>query len=194
MSQVWTAELRTEDGKGASRRLRHTGKIPAIIYGAGKEAKSIALASNKVQHALEDADLFNSVLTVEGAGTKEECVIKDLQRHPATGLVSHIDFQRVGKTTLITKRIPVEFTGQEESPGSKAGGMFSFMQQSVEVRCKARDLPTKLVVDLSEMKDGESLRLSGLDLPKGVSLTALSHGSSDYDQSVVAISQVKTAL
>lgn len=193
MSQVWTAELRTEEGKGASRRLRHAGKIPAIIYGAGKDAKSISLASNKVQNALEDEDLFNSVLSVKGAGTKEECIIKDLQRHPATGLVSHIDFQRVGKTTLITKRIPLEFTGQAESPGVKAGGMMSFMQQTVEVRCKAKELPTKLVIDVSAMNDGESLRLSGLDMPKGVSLTALSHGSSDYDQSVVAVSKVKIA-
>ncbi len=191
MSQVWTAELRTEEGKGASRRLRHAGKIPAIIYGAGKDAKSISLASNKVQNALEDEDLFNSVLSVEGAGTKEECIIKDLQRHPATGLVSHIDFQRVGKSTLITKRIPLEFTGQAKSPGVKAGGVMSFMQQTVEVRCKAKELPTKLVIDVSAMNDGESLRLSSLDMPKGVTLTALSHGSSDYDQSVVAVSKVK---
>jgi large subunit ribosomal protein L25 len=191
MSQVWTAELREDNGKGASRRLRHAGKIPAIIYGAGKDAKSISLASNLVEHALENADLYNTVLTVEGAGTKENCVIKDLQRHPATGLVSHIDFQRVGKTSVVIKTVPLEFTGQAVSPGVKAGGMMTFMQQTVEIKCQSRDLPTKITVDVSAMKDGESRRLSNLEVPKGVSITALSHGSSDYDQSVVAISKVK---
>jgi large subunit ribosomal protein L25 len=191
MSQVWTAELREDNGKGASRRLRHAGKIPAIIYGAGKDAKSIALASNLVEHALENADLYNTVLTVEGAGPKEDCVIKDLQRHPATNLVSHIDFQRVGKTTMVTKRVPLEFVGKSGAPGIKQGGLMSFMQQIVEVKCQSRDLPTKITVDVSEMEAGQSLRLSELEIPKGVSLTALSHGSADYDQSVVGISKVK---
>ena len=191
MSQVWTAELREDNGKGASRRLRHAGKIPAIIYGAGKDAKSISLASNVVEHALENADLYNTVLTVEGAGPKETCVIKDLQRHPATGLVSHIDFQRVGKTSVVVKTVPLEFVGKALSPGVKAGGMLTFMQQVVEIKCQSKDLPTKITVDVAEMQDGESRRLSDLDMPKGVTVTALSHGSSDYDQSVVGISKVK---
>ncbi len=191
MSQVWTAELREDNGKGASRRLRHAGKIPAIIYGAGKDAKSVSLASNRVEHALENEDIFNTVLTVEGAGTKEECVIKDLQRHPATNLVSHIDFQRVGKTSVVIKRVPLEFTGQAESPGVKLGGMMTFMQQIIEVKCQAKNLPTKITVDVSGMDAGQSFRLSDLDLPKGVTITALSHGSTDYDQSVVGITKVK---
>jgi large subunit ribosomal protein L25 len=191
MSQVWTAELRTDKGKGASRRLRHADKIPAIIYGAGKDAKSIALASNLVVKALEDANIFNTILTVEGAGSKEECVIKDLQRHPATENVSHIDFQRVSKTTTITKQIPLEFSGADASPAIKMGGLMSFMQQIVEVRCKARDLPTKIIVDVSKMETGQSMRLSDLEMPKGVLLTALSHGSADYDQAVVGISKIK---
>jgi len=191
MSQVWTAELREDNGKGASRRLRHAGKIPAIIYGAGKDAKSVSLGSNLVEHALENEDIFNTVLTVEGAGTKEECVIKDLQRHPATNLVSHIDFQRVGKTSVVIKRVPLEFTGQSKSPGVKSGGMMTFMQQIIEIKCQAKDLPTKIIVDVSGMDSGQSFRLSDLDLPKGVTITALSHGSTDYDQSVVGINKVK---
>ncbi len=193
MSQTWTAELRTDQGKGASRRLRHQGKIPAIIYGSDKNAKSIALASNLVKHALENPDLFNSILTITGAGTKEDCVIKDLQRHPATGLISHIDFQRVSKTTVIVKQIPLEFIGKAESPGVKSGSLMSFMQQMVEVSCKAKDLPTKITVDVSTMESGQSMRLSELERPKGISFTALSHGNSDYDQSVVGVSKIKAS-
>ncbi len=191
MSKVWTAELREDQGKGASRRLRHASKIPAIIYGAGKDAVSIALQSNLVEHALENDDLYNTILTIEGIGTKEECVIKDLQRHPATNLVSHIDFQRAGKTSVIVKQVPLIFTGKSASPGVKGGGLMSFMQQIVEVKCQAKDLPTKISVDVSKLDAGQSMRLSELVMPSGVTLTALSHGSSDYDQSVVGVSKTK---
>ncbi|WP_024850402.1 50S ribosomal protein L25/general stress protein Ctc [Hydrogenovibrio kuenenii] len=191
MSQSWTAELRTEEGKGASRRLRHAGKIPAIIYGAGKEAKSIALLSNTVERTLQNNDMFNSVLTVKGAGEDETCVIKDLQRHPATGSITHIDFQRASDGSNIVKRVPLDFQGREKSPGVKIGGLMSFMQRTVEVRCLTKDLPTKIIVDVSKMEAGESLRLSQLEMPAGVVLTALTHGSADYDQAVVGIGKVR---
>lgn len=191
MSQVWTAELRTEEGKGASRRLRHAGKIPAIIYGGDKEAKSIALISNLTERALQDNDFYNTVLTIEGAGDAENCVIKDLQRHPATGFISHIDFQRASDTAYIVKRVPLAFSGKDVSPGVKMGGLMSFMQQSVEVRCLTKDLPTKIEVDVSNMEAGTNIRLSQLAMPEGVTLTALTHGSSDYDQAVVGIGKIK---
>ncbi|BBN58812.1 50S ribosomal protein L25/general stress protein Ctc [Hydrogenovibrio marinus] len=191
MSQVWTAELRTEEGKGASRRLRHAGKIPAIIYGAGKDAKSVSLSSNAVEHTLQDNDMYNTVLTIKGAGDEESCVIKDLQRHPATGMISHIDFQRASDASYIVKRVPLDFQGRASSPGVKMGGLMSFMQQTVEVRCLAKDLPTKITVDVSKMEGGTSLRLSQLEMPAGVVLTALTHGSADYDQAVVGIGKIR---
>ncbi|MGC9386197.1 MAG: 50S ribosomal protein L25/general stress protein Ctc [Hydrogenovibrio sp.] len=191
MSHVWTAELRTEEGKGASRRLRHAGMVPAIIYGGEQEAKSIAIESRIVEHALNDVDLYNTVLTIEGAGEAESCVIKDLQRHPATGFVSHIDFQRASDSSRIVKRVPLKFVGQSSAPGVKMGGLMSFMQSSVEVSCLTQDLPTAIKVDVSGLEAGESLRLSQLALPEGVKLTALTHGNSDYDQAVVGIGKVK---
>jgi len=192
MSQVWTAELRTEEGKGASRRLRHAGKVPAIIYGGDVDAKSIALKSNQIERALKlDADLYNTVLTLEGAGDAENCVIKDLQRHPATGFITHIDFQRASDKAVIIKRVPLKFKGKDASPGVKIGGLMSFMQTTVEVSCLAKDLPTAIEVDVSGLEAGTNLRLSQLALPKGVQLTALTHGNSDYDQAVVGISKVK---
>lgn len=192
MSQVWTAEVRSTEGKGASRRLRHTGKVPAIIYGADKDAVSVTFEGNFVKKALEDMDVYNSVLTVEvTGGKKENVIIKDLQRHPARSDVMHIDMQRVTDKSRITKRIPLTFTGAAVAPGVKLGGMMTFFQKTVEVRCAAKDLPKVIEIDVSKMEAGDSMRLSDLPMPKGVEVVALLHGSSDYDQAVVAIGKVR---
>ncbi len=191
MSQNWTANLRTEEGKGASRRLRHANRVPAIIYGAGKEAVSVSLLANFVKHAFENEALFNTVLTIDvEGGASEACVVKDIQRHPATGAVFHIDFQRAADNILV-KKVPFTFVGQEASAGVKAGGMMSFLQATVEISCLAKDLPTEITVDVSAMEAGTSMRLSELAMPEGVAIRALAHGNSDYDQSVVSISKAK---
>jgi large subunit ribosomal protein L25 len=117
-------------------------------------------------------------------------VIKDMQRHPATGDAFHIDFQRAAGNILV-KRIPLTFTGNAVAPGVKAGGVMALLQSVVEVSCLAKNLPTNIAVDVSTMEEGSSMRLSEIILPKGVSLTALTHGSSDYDQSVVSIGKAK---
>ena len=187
----WTANIRTEEGKGASRRLRHANLVPAIIYGAGKDAVSVSLAGNFVKKQFEDDAVYNTVLNIDvEGGNTETCVVKDIQRHPATGAVFHIDFQRAADNILV-KKVPVTFIGEEVSPGVKAGGGISYLQSTIEVSCVAKNLPTVITVDVSEMEAGTSLRLSGLKLPKGVSITALSHGNTDYDQSVVNIGQPK---
>ncbi|MBN2865169.1 MAG: 50S ribosomal protein L25 [Thiotrichales bacterium] len=192
MSHTWTAEIRTEEGKGASRRLRHAEKVPAIIYGAGKDAVSIAFAAKLVRHGFEDINMFNSVLTIDvEGGETEKCIVKDMQRHPATGAVSHIDLQRVTDDSIVTKKVPFNFEGKNKSAGVKAGGMMTFLQSTVEVRCAAKNLPTTLNVDVSGMEAGTSLRLSELNLPEGVVITALTHGNSDYDQAVVTIGKPK---
>jgi large subunit ribosomal protein L25 len=192
MSLSWTAEIRTEEGKGASRRLRHAGRVPAIIYGAGKDAVSVSLSANTVKKAFENNDTYNSILDIDvQGGKKESVVVKDVQRHPATGDVAHIDLQRAGKDNVLTKRIPLNFLGKNVAPGVKLGGHMSFLQATVEVACLAKDLPTKIDVDVSGMEAGTSMRLSELTMPKGVSLTALSHGNSDYDQAVVNIGKPK---
>lgn len=191
MSLIWTAEARTEEGKGASRRLRHTGKVPAIIYGSDKPARSVTLTSNLVERQLMEVDNYNTVLSVDVAGEVESVVVKDIQRHPATGLVSHIDFQRISETGYITKRVPLEFVGRAVAPGVKMGGLMSFMQSSVEIRCLGKNLPSAIKVDVSKMEHGTNLRLSQLALPEGVVIVALTHGNSDYDQAVVGISKVR---
>lgn len=192
MSQTWTAEIRTEEGKGASRRLRHAEKVPAIIYGADKGAVSVAFEAKLIRHAFEDVDMFNTILTIDvQGGTAEQCVVKDMQRHPATGNVSHIDLQRISDDSVITKKVPFKFQGKSKSPGVKAGAMMTFLQSTVEVRCTAKNLPKAIVVDVSAMEAGTSTRLSGLTLPEGVVITALTHGNMDYDQAVVTIGAAK---
>ena len=195
MSQnTWSAEIRTEEGKGASRRLRLAEKVPAIIYGADKEAVSVAFEGKLIRHAFENIDMFNTVLTIDvQGGQTETCIVKDMQRHPATNNVSHLDLQRVSNDSVITKKVPFKFEGRSKSPGVKAGGLMTFLQSTVEVRCTAKDLPTAIVVDVSAMQAGTSLRLSGLTLPTGVVITALTHGNMDYDQSVVSIGASKRA-
>ena len=192
MSLNWTAEIRTEEGKGASRRLRHAGKVPAIIYGAGKDAVSVSFSANEVKKAFAIEETFNSVLNIDvQGGNSESVVVKDVQRNPATGAVAHVDLQRAGADNKLVKRVPLNFTGTSSAPGVKLGGLMSFLQSTVEVSCVAKNLPTKINVDVSSMEAGTSMRLSELTLPEGVVITALTHGNTDYDQAVVNIGKPK---
>ncbi|WFE67975.1 50S ribosomal protein L25/general stress protein Ctc [Thiomicrospira sp. R3] len=192
MSEVWTAEVRGAEGKGASRRLRHAGKIPAIIYGAEKDAISVTFDGNFVKKALVNIDAYNTVLTVDVEGGKQErVVIKDMQRHPARENVMHLDLQRVTDDSRITKYIPIKFVGAAKAPGVKLGGIMTYFQKTVEVRCAAASLPKAIEIDVSTMEAGENLRLSDLTMPEGVQVVALLHGNSDYDQAVVGIDKVR---
>lgn len=192
MSEVWTAKARVAEGKGASRRLRHAGKVPAIIYGAGQDAVSVTFEGNFVKKALVNIDTYNTVLTIDVEGGKQErVVIKDMQRHPAREEVMHLDLQRVNDDSRITKYIPIRFTGAAKAPGVKLGGMMTYFQKTVEVRCSATALPKAIEIDVSTMEAGENLRLSDLKMPEGVQVVALLHGNSDYDQAVVGIGKVR---
>ena len=192
MSDVWTAEVRSAEGKGASRRLRQAGKVPGIIYGADKEAVSVTFDGNFVKKALNDIDVYNTVLSVDvKGGKKEKVIIKDMQRHPARSDVMHLDMQRVTDKSRVTKRVPIKFVGAAKAPGVKLGGLMTFFQKTVEVRCLAKDLPKAIEIDVSGMEAGANMRLSDLQLPKGVEVTALLHGSADYDQAVVGIGKVR---
>jgi large subunit ribosomal protein L25 len=192
MSEVWTAEARVAEGKGASRRLRHAGKVPAIIYGADKDAVSVTFEARFVKKALVNIDAYNTVLTVDvTGGEQEQVVIKDMQRHPSREEVMHIDLQRVSDASRVTKHVPIRFIGAAKAPGVKLGGMMTYFQKTVEVRCAAKNLPKAIEIDVSTMEAGENLRLSDLQMPEGVQVVALLHGNSDYDQAVVGIGKVR---
>ncbi len=173
-------------GKGASRRLRHTGKVPGIIYGSGKDPVSFTVVHDDLMHHLEHEAFYSHILTVTVDGKAQKAVLKDLQRHPAKPKVLHVDFLRVSDTDVINMQVPMHFINEDISMGVKAGGLVSHLLSTIEITCKASDLPEYLQIDLVNLDVGGSLHLSDIDLPKGVQITALTHGA-DHDLPVVSI-------
>jgi len=180
------AEVRTDVGKGASRRLRRAGKVPGVIYGSGKEPVALTVAHNELIRHLEHEAFYSHILTVTVDGNAEKAVLKDLQRHPAKPTVLHVDFQRVGDDDVIHMHVPVHFLNEDTCVGVKAGGLVSHLMTSVDVACKAKDLPEFIAVDIAALEVGASLHLSDIDLPAGVTLTALAQGE-DHDLPVVSV-------
>ncbi len=191
------AELRTDEGKGASRRLRHAGKVPAIMYGGSDAPVSVALDHNMfLRHLAEDA-FYAHILTLVVDGKKNKVVLKDLQRHPASDVkIMHADFLRIDAKQAMTMVVQLHFMGGDDAPGVKEGGAVSHLMSDVEISCLPKDLPEYIEVDISTLELDNSIHLTELVLPKGVTLTALSHGQkeeleegerSSYDQAVVNI-------
>ncbi len=180
------AESRTDVGKGASRRLRHTGKVPGIIYGSGKDPVAFTVVHDDLMHHLENEAFYSHILTVTVDGKVQKAVLKDLQRHPAKPKILHVDFLRVSDKDVINMQVPMHFINEDASVGVKAGGLVSHLLSTIEITCKASDLPEYLQIDLTDLDVGTSLHLSDIDLPKGVQITALTHGT-DHDLPVVSI-------
>ncbi|HHI93188.1 MAG TPA: 50S ribosomal protein L25/general stress protein Ctc [Gammaproteobacteria bacterium] len=180
------AESRKDVGKGASRRLRHAGKVPGIIYGSGEDSVPFTVMHNDLLHHLEYEAFYSHILTVTIDGKAQKAVLKDLQRHPAKPKILHVDFLRVSDKDVINMQVPMHFINEDISVGVKAGGLVSHLLSTIEITCKAGDLPEYLQIDLAGLDVGSSLHLSDIDLPKGVQITALTHGA-DHDLPVVSI-------
>lgn len=192
MSLTINATVREDQGKGASRRLRHAEKIPAIIYGAGKAPSNITLSVHEMTHLLDDEASFTSVLDLMVDKKKEAVIIKDLQRHPAKSIVTHVDFLRIDLNKALVTNIPLHFIGADENETIRLGAILNQFVTSVEVSCLPADLPTSIDVDITNLALGDHISLTGLDMPKGVILTALTHGDIEsHDQSVVAVQEAK---
>ena len=188
------AEVREDLGKGASRRLRHQNKIPAIIYGGDREPRSISVEHHKILKNVEDESFFTSILELKAAGgQRQKVVLRDMQRHPSKPRIMHMDFQRIADNVELHLNVPLHFVNEELSPASKTSGVvISHQINEVEVACLPGDLPEYLEVDLSEFDIGDIVRLSDIKLPKGVTLTAFTHGDiEDHDEVVVSASHVK---
>ncbi|HHT0594664.1 TPA: 50S ribosomal protein L25/general stress protein Ctc [Legionella anisa] len=181
------AQTRTDMGKGASRRLRRLeNKVPAVIYGGDKKPMSIHFQHNKVIKALETESIYSSVFDITIDGKVEHVILKALQRHPYKPVVMHIDLQRVSKTDVLVKLVPIHFINEDKAPGIKAGGIINHTMTQVEVRCQAKDLPEFITVDMADVKMDDIVHLSHLKLPKGVKLTVdVTDGS--HDAPVVSI-------
>ena len=186
------AEMREDLGKGASRRLRHAGKVPAIIYGFGSEPVSVTLDHSKIIHNLEEETFYSQILEISLNGKTERVVLCDLQRHPAKALIMHMDFQRVNENEAMHVHIPLHFIGEDICPGVKLeSGAVSHQTTEVEISCLPKDLIEFIEVDVSALNIGDSIHLTDLKLPEGVSLVALSHGEG-HDQTVVTVHVTKT--
>jgi large subunit ribosomal protein L25 len=174
------AEPREAQGTGASRRLRRAGKLPAVLYGAGKDAVSVALDHNQVYHNLENEAFHSSVLTVKLGGKSEQAILRDVQMHPYKPFVLHVDLQRVSATEKMHIAVPLHFVGAEVAPGVKLqGGIVNHLLNEVDVSCLPSQLPEFLEVDMSGLKLHDSVHLSDIKLPEGVEITSLSHGGDD---------------
>lgn len=173
------AELRSDLGKGASRRLRrNVAMVPAVIYGGDKAPVSISLLAKELAKLIENEAAFSHVLSLDVAGTKENVLIKALQRHPSKGFVLHADFQRVVAGQKLTAHVPLHFINEATSVGVKQqGGEVSHVVSEVEVSCLPKDLPEFIEVDMAAVEAGQIVHLSNLKLPKGVELVALAHGN-----------------
>ncbi|MEM9323335.1 MAG: 50S ribosomal protein L25/general stress protein Ctc [Pseudomonadota bacterium] len=182
------AELREDQGKGASRRLRREGKVPAILYGAGRPPRAISLQHNKLIRALEDESFYSSVLNIKVGDKNQETILKDVQRHPAKPQILHIDLQRIVAGEAIRMSVPVHFLNEESAVGVKTqGGILNKMLNEVDVQCLPKDLPEYLEIDVAELEIGGLLNLSDLKLPKGVELIDLSHGEESDNKPLVQI-------
>jgi large subunit ribosomal protein L25 len=187
---IVNAESRTDVGKGASRRLRHTDKVPAVIYGAGQDAVSLTLDHDEMFHHLEHEAFYSHILTVNVDGKGEKAVLKDVQRHPSKPKLLHIDFQRVSTTDKLHMHVPLHFTGEDVAPGVKAGGLVSHLMTGIDISCLAKDLPEYLELDISGLDLGDSLHLSDIKPPAGVEIIELTHGP-EHDLPVVSINAPK---
>jgi large subunit ribosomal protein L25 len=183
---VLTAELRNDMGKGASRRLRGAGKVPAIMYGGHQEPTSISLIHNELAHELENEAFFSHILTIKLEGKDENAIVKDVQRHPSKPVILHIDLQRVSASEIIRVHVPLHFVNEATSPGVKAGGLVTHSLIEAEVQCLPKDLPEFIEVDLGNIQVNEILHLSDLKLPAGVELVELAHGEG-HDQAVASV-------
>ncbi|MFT4653509.1 MAG: large subunit ribosomal protein L25 [Kangiellaceae bacterium] len=185
------ATVRIDSGKGASRRLRHAGKVPAIIYGAGKEPVSLTLDHNKVIQAQDFEAFYSHVLTINIDGKKEEALLKDMQRHPYKPKVTHLDFLRIVAGEKLTTNVPLHFINEDKAESIKfEGGHAEHSMNEIEITCLPADLPEYIEVDLTNVELGQTLHISDITLPKGVASVELSKGE-NHDLPVVTVKQAK---
>ena len=171
------ATPRTTQGKGASRRLRHTGRVPGVLYGAGQKALAIEIDHKDLALKLKQEAFHASILSLNLSGEKQQVLLRDYQMHPWRLQVLHVDFQRVAKDQKIHMKVPLHFVHADIAPGVKVGGgSVNHVLSELDVICLPDDLPEYIEVDLSNLQMGHSIRLSELKLPKGVESSQLRGG------------------
>ena len=178
------ATVRSDKGTGASRRLRHANQVPAVLYGADKEAQSLSLAHNKVWLAQQNEGFYSHILTLVIDGQEQEVILKDVQRHPYKSVILHLDFQRVDATHALHTKVPLHFLNEDVA--AKSGGTVTHASTELEISCLPKDLPEFIEVDVADLTIGQTLHISEITLPAGVSSVELAKGA-DHDLAVVTL-------
>jgi large subunit ribosomal protein L25 len=188
------ADYREDMGKGASRRLRHQGKVPAIIYGAGRPARALTFDHNRVLHELESESFYSSVLNIKVGDNSQAAIVKDVQRHPSKRQIMHLDFQRIVEDEAIRMNVPIHLVGADIAVGVKeGGGTVSQMRTEVEVICLPKDLPEYLDLDISELQLDGLMYMADIPLPEGVEIPELAQ-ETDQIQPIVSIHIIKEVV
>lgn len=184
-----TAEFRDDQGKGASRRLRKSGKTPAILYGGKREPRALTVDMAKLQQALDNEKFYSSIVTLKVGDQTQAAVLRDLQRHPWKATIVHVDFQRVLEDEPIRMLVPLHFLNQETAPGVKTqGGMVSHLKNELLIECLPKDLPEYIEVDIGALQLNQALKVSDIKLPAGVKSVELEQGK---DSTAVAIHSLR---
>ena len=190
------AEPRSDSGKGASRRLRRQGMVPAIVYGGDDAPQAINLDSNQFFHQLENEAIYTQLIDLQVGKDTEEVILRDLQRHPYKAIILHADFFRVDKKKVLHITVPIHVSNGEECLGVRTeGGMLTQTVSEVEIIALPKDLPEYLEIDVENLALGESLHLSDIKMPKGVEIAAFAHGGDEeeeHEHDIGVISVIKT--
>ena len=190
------ADYREDQGKGASRRLRLEGKVPAIIYGAGRPPRALTFDHSKVVRQLENESFYSSILNIKVGEKSQAAILKDVQRHPSKRQILHLDLQRIVEDKQIKMNVPIHYVGEDVAVGVKeGGGTVTKMVTDVEVTCLPKDLPEYLDVDISQLELDEMLYLSDIKVPDGVEIVALAHVEEEQQaQPIVSIHIIKEEI
>jgi large subunit ribosomal protein L25 len=164
------AKPRADTGKGASRRLRREGLVPAIVYGGHDQPEMVSLVHSALIRHLDEEAFYSHVLDLKVGDKVSKVVLKDLQRHPAKPFIQHVDFQRVSAGEKIRMTVPLHFLNEDSARGVKIGGAVSHNITEVEITCLPKDLPEYIAIDMAEMEIGDIVHLSEIPMPEGVSL------------------------
>ncbi len=185
------AESRKDEGKGASRRLRHASKVPAIVYGNNMDPASIQLDHNTAWLASQHEWFYSAILDLQLDGGTQRVLLRDMQRHPFKAQLLHLDFQRIDENKAIRIRVPLHFLNQEKSPAGKmAGVLISHAMTELEISVLPKDLPEFIEVDLSELGVGDIVHISDIKLPQGVEVPELRLGK-EHDAAVVTAQELR---
>ncbi|WP_100658347.1 50S ribosomal protein L25/general stress protein Ctc [Alteromonas flava] len=187
------AQVRTDLGKGASRRLRHADKVPAILYGGDEAPLALTLEHNKVIQAQDFEAFYSHILTLNIEGKEVQALVKDMQRHPFKPKVTHIDFQRVIAGEKLHTNVPIHFINEEKSAAVKSGGIAEHHVTEIEITCLPKDLPEFIEVDVAGLEMDHTLHLSDVTLPKGVESVELAKDDEAHNLAVITIKKAKKA-